>query len=117
MSNIRRSETSSTLGACMTEPNKKTLDKFHKVWAQIIARAWSDKKFKQKLLQNPAEVFKEYGLSFPEGIQVTENTSHKIHLILPVAPDEDLTEQNLKQIAAGVSYEGISNSAAIVLEK
>ena len=55
---------------------------------QIIARAWTDSAFKQKLLTDTVEVLKAEGLEIPAGIklQAMENTDRVFHLVLPPKP-------------------------------
>ena len=58
-------------------------------YAHIVARAWTDSDFKERLLKNPQEVFSEYRLELPEGIKevrIVENSSDVIHFILPAPP-------------------------------
>ena len=45
-------------------PSKNELE------AKIIAKAWKDPRFKEKLLKNPKAAFKEVGLDIPENIRV-----------------------------------------------
>ena len=70
-------------------------------WSKIIARAWADEEFKKRLIQNPQEVFKEYGIA-QKGVQykIHENTEKEIHLMLPPVPAEGLSEETLREIAA-----------------
>jgi len=73
-------------------------------WAQLVARAWSDEAFKNRLLTQPAAVLKEAGLEVPEGLQlkVVENTERLCHLILPPPPAAgELSEETLAAVAAG----------------
>jgi hypothetical protein len=57
-------------------------------FAHIVARAWSDEAFKQRLLSNPEEVFAEYKLDLPPGkkVRFVENTDDTIHFVLPSKP-------------------------------
>ena len=57
-------------------------------WAKVVARAWTDDGFKQRLLSDPASVLNEAGLNVPDGVQVdaVENTDRLIHLVLPAKP-------------------------------
>ena len=67
-------------------------------WAKVVARAWTDEHFKQRLLAEPASVLSEAGLKVPDGAQVQalENTDHLIHLVLPARPSgSDLSEEQL----------------------
>jgi hypothetical protein len=38
---------------------EKKQDAQQKAWAKIVAKAWSDEVFKQRLLKNPEAVFQE----------------------------------------------------------
>jgi hypothetical protein len=85
----------------MAESSKKEIEQFQKAWAQMIARAWADESFKQKLLRKPEEVFREYGFQFPKGMKIVENTPSATYLVLPSAPQGEFSEADLKQVAAG----------------
>jgi Nitrile hydratase, alpha chain len=76
-----------------------------KQWAQIVAKAWSDDKFKQRLLADPVAVLKEHGLNSPPGLQVkvVENTDQVLYLTLPAKPSGELSEADLEQVAGGVA--------------
>jgi hypothetical protein len=73
-------------------------------WAQVVARAWADPAFKRRLLADPAAALKDQGLAVPAGLQVRvlEDTSQVLHLTLPPKPDEELAEDELQMVAAGV---------------
>lgn len=62
-------------------------------WRMIAARAWHDDAFKQRLVANPNEVFKEFGIDVPAGvtIKVVEDTAAVKHVVLP-AHSHDVTE-------------------------
>jgi nitrile hydratase alpha subunit len=53
--------------------------------AQVVARAWLDPVFKNRLIHDPALVLREYGIDVPEGVElrVVEDTDDVIHLHLP----------------------------------
>ena len=72
-------------------------------WSKIVARAWADEEFKRQLIKNPQEVFKEYGIA-QKGVQykIHENTERETHLLLPPAPAEGMSEEQLRQVAAGL---------------
>jgi hypothetical protein len=62
---------------------------------KIIAKAWADETFKQKLLTNPLETLKEQGVSIPPGVNVcvVESTANLYYFVLPPKPDGiDITE-------------------------
>jgi len=80
---------------------------YQKKWAKVIAKAWSDPVFKAKLLKNPQAVLAEQGLSFsmlPKGarVEMHENTSTTIHLVLPVRPSQACSEEELFKIVGGM---------------
>lgn len=83
---------------------EKNQDAQQKAWAKIVAKAWSDEVFKQRLLKNPDAVFQEYGLDTPEGItfKIHENSNKVIHITLPAKP-EGLSDEQLKNVAAGAA--------------
>lgn len=73
--------------------------------SQLYARSWSDEKFKQALLINPAAVLKAEGLPMPEGIEVIvlENTDTVFNLVLPARQlDGALSDAQLADISGGV---------------
>jgi hypothetical protein len=58
--------------------------------AQLVARAWSDEQFKNKLLSDPASTFAEYALPVPAGskLRVVENPPGVTTFVLPARPAE-----------------------------
>lgn len=73
-------------------------------WGQIVAKAWQDDKFKNRLLAEPAAVFQEFGVEVPAGVQlrVVENTDQVVHLTLPAEPREgELSDDDLENVAGG----------------
>lgn len=77
---------------------------------QLIAKAWSDDGFKQKLLSNPAETLQAEGMDIPAGVELraVENTDKLMHLVLPAKPTGELSDENLDQVAGGVCF-GVPN--------
>jgi hypothetical protein len=77
-----------------------------RMWGQIVARAWSDEDFKQRLLSDPQVVLAEYGMEAPAGIefQVVEDTPTVQHLVLPASPEGDLTDEELVGASVADSY-------------
>lgn len=82
----------------------KSKETFQKAWAKIVAKAWTDEEFRQKLLKNPEKVLKDMGIAIPSGIKLElhEQSNKKIHLILPNKPEGSLSEQELKSVAGGI---------------
>src|SRR5437899_455405 len=74
-------------------------------WSQIVARAWQDAAFKQRLLADPAAVLREHGLHVPPDIEVkvVEDTAQVYHLTLPRRPDAagELSAEALAGVAGG----------------
>jgi len=64
-------------------------EQFQKTYGKIVAKAWADEGFKQRLLSDPTTVLKEHGIDIPEGVEfkVVEQSRNLIHLILPPKPD------------------------------
>lgn len=74
---------------------------FNKEWAEIVAKAWMDERFKKELLSHPEKVLKEYGIDLPGSkFKVVEDTGNTVHLVLPKKPEGNLSEHELKNIAA-----------------
>ncbi len=74
------------------------------LWNQLVARAWADPAFKARLIADAAGVLKDNGLTVPAGIEfkVVENTDTVLHLTIPLKPPpEELSEEDLNQVAGG----------------
>lgn len=79
-------------------------------WGQIVAKAWQDESFKQRLLANPAAVLSEQGLEAPAGVQlrVLENTDKIVHLTIPAKPNAaELSDAALDAVAGGGLVSGL----------
>src|SRR4051794_37093251 len=78
-----------------------------KQWSEVVARAWSDESFKQRLLSDPGAVLAEAGLPIPRNLQVQvhEATPTQFHLVLPPPPPsgqrDQLTDAELDLVAGG----------------
>ena len=75
---------------------------------QIIAKAWTDEAFKQRLLADATAVFKEEGVSVPEGVEVKafENTEKVVYLVLPVSPvTKALGDAGLDAVSGGLALQ------------
>jgi hypothetical protein len=62
-------------------------------WRIIVARAWHEADFKTRLLASPGDVFKEYGIDVPAGleIKIVEDTAAVKYVVLP-GHSHDVTE-------------------------
>ena len=72
-------------------------------YAKVIAQAWSDEAFKQRLKDDPHAALAEHGIDVPPGqrITVVENTADAVHLVLPAAPDGEISEEELANVSGG----------------
>lgn len=75
---------------------------FSAQWNKIIAKAWADDDYKQRLISAPAQVLAEEGIDVPAGMrfEVVESTPTKTYLVLPVAhATGDVVEGDERQAA------------------
>ena len=84
--------------------SREQRDEQAKAYGRIVAKAWADEAFKQRLLADPAAVLKAEGLAVPEGVELrlVENTDKVVHLTLPAKPAE-LSDEQLDDVAGGAS--------------
>jgi hypothetical protein len=79
-----------------------------KKMGQIIAKAWADEAFKQRLLADATAVLKEEGVPVPHGLTVkaVENSRKVFHLVIPPkAPEGQLDDEQLAQVAGGACWQ------------
>lgn len=57
-------------------------------WCRIVAQAWEDEEFKQRVLTRPGEVLREFGVEGAPGVcfRVVENGPAEMFLVLPQPP-------------------------------
>jgi hypothetical protein len=68
---------------------------------QIIAKAWADDVFKQKLITDTAAVLTEAGIEVPTGVEVraVENTDKVWHLVLPPKPNgKEMSDEQIQML-------------------
>jgi hypothetical protein len=82
---------------------KMDREEFQKAYGKVVAKAWADEDFKAKLVADPKTVLKENGLAIPDDVEyrIVENTDKIVHLILPLKPTEQLSEEDLEHVAGG----------------
>ena len=73
-----------------------------KQWARIVAKAWADEDYKQRLMSNPAAVLLEEGMEMPEGVElkIVEATDKLAWMVLPPKPEDGKIEEATERIAA-----------------
>jgi hypothetical protein len=73
-------------------------EKQENTFGKVVAKAWQDEGFKQKLLSTPGEVLTENGLDVPGGqeVRVVENTDKVVYFVLPPKPKVELSEEKGK---------------------
>jgi hypothetical protein len=79
------------------------MQEYAKQWGQLVARAWGDEAFKARLLAEPGPALAEQGIQLPLGVEVRvhENSPTVVHLTLPPAPAEELSDEQLDVVAGG----------------
>ena len=71
----------------------------------IIAKAWNDDAFKQKLIDEPKQTLANEGIELPDDktITVLVDTDQVSHLVIPNKPN-DLNDQELENTAGGICW-------------
>lgn len=83
-------------------------EQFQKAYAKIVAKAWADDAFRQRLLSDPNAVLRENGIDVPEAVRFTviESTGNSIPLILPPKPStKEITVDSLETRVAAMCTE------------
>ena len=83
----------------------------HEVEAKIIARAWTDEAFRERLKADPrGAIADESGITVPQSIsiEVLEETPEKAFLVIP-SDRVAISDQEL-EIAGGGTYLGLPES-------
>ena len=80
---------------------------------KIIATAWLDKGFMDRLIADPKAVLKEEGVEVPPGVEVrvAADTDKLRYLPLPLRPPlSELSDEQLTQVKGGLTCGGCSPS-------
>jgi Nitrile hydratase, alpha chain len=69
-------------------------------YARVVAKAWADPAFKQRLVADPLAVLQEHGLPVPAGLaaRVVENTTDTVYLVLPARPRGELSAKEVGRV-------------------
>lgn len=77
--------------------------------AKIAAKAMEDEAFRAKLLSDPKSAIAEStGLEFPAEVNIVvhEETDDTLHLVIPPAIPDELTDDQLEAVAGGAVFIG-----------
>jgi hypothetical protein len=74
----------------MHEERQEQIKEHRKKIAKVIAKAWSDRSFKEKLFSDPKEVLEANGISLPTDLEVkvVEQTNKLIYVVIPFRPED-----------------------------
>ncbi|MBC03405.1 MAG: hypothetical protein CMJ34_08910 [Phycisphaerae bacterium] len=88
-------------------------DEGKKALAALFAKCCKDEALKKRFIGEPEAVMKEHGIDVPEAldIKVIENTEDHVHITLPNAPSDELSDDDLRR-AVGGYYETIAKTGA-----
>ena len=94
---------------------REEMDEHAKQYGQIVAKAWADDAFKERFLAEPAAVLQEHGIPVPPGVELraVENTDKVVYLALPLPPSDELSDEQLNQMAGGSTASTASTSGTI----
>jgi hypothetical protein len=61
-----------------------------KKMAKVVAKAWSDESFKNKLFSDPKTVLEANGIDVPPGltVKVVEQTKELVYIVIPFRPED-----------------------------
>src|SRR3712207_3208971 len=96
------------------EDRRRQEEEQAKLYGRVVARAWQDESFKQRLLADAEGALAEMGIKVPAGheVRAVEDTERVTHLVIPPSPGEELSEEQLDQVAAG----GYTEAAQFLIE-
>ena len=76
-----------------------------KNYQKIIARAWADAEFAERLSSDPKGVLAEQGIEVPDEfeVKVTHANANELHIIIPPMPEgfEELGDEELEAVSGG----------------
>jgi hypothetical protein len=98
---IHAFESWNTLNPIQAPIQTNALESWKKIWPRIVARAWSDEAFMQRLMQNPQEIAREYKLPLLDGAAYKVVSGHEPPtLVLSVPPKpSSLKIESMEELA------------------
>ena len=80
--------------------------------AELFAACCRDEALKRRFIENPGAMLREHGIDVPEGlvIKVIENTDDHVHITLPKAPSDELSDEDLLHAVGG--YQTVAKTGA-----
>jgi hypothetical protein len=76
--------------------------------SRLVAKAWLDEGFKERLLSNPAAVLEENGLTLPSGVEVRVNENTSLESIKNI--DANLNSNQVYEIPLPPKPAGLKDS-------
>jgi hypothetical protein len=72
----------------MSSHTRQTPEEHSDAIAHVVAKAWQDPSFKDRLKSNPEETLRAEGINLPEGASVTvhEESDGEHHFVIPNKP-------------------------------
>ncbi len=88
-----------------------------KTWPRIVARAWSDQHFMERLKKDPQGVAREYNLPLVENVAYVVEADagsdpHKMVLHLPPKP-KDLPADNVEELSRYADEQKCADSSCV----
>ena len=76
----------------------------NKKFAEIVAKAWTNESFKQRLLMHPKQTLEQEGITCPSrDVKIVENSHNTTYYVLPEKPRGNLSDRELREIAAALA--------------
>ncbi|GIX16984.1 MAG: hypothetical protein KatS3mg119_1170 [Rhodothalassiaceae bacterium] len=78
-------------------------DNHAQAYGKIIAQAWSDPAFAEKLTKDPAAALAEAGIKVPAGAKVTSYfaAENEVVVLVPPKPSAELADEALEAMVGG----------------
>ena len=81
------------------------MSEHQKSLADLFVACWKNDALKSRFMSDPRAVLAEYGMAVPDGmnVNVVENGDQCVHITLPMPPadHQDLSDEELRNVAGG----------------